>query len=138
MVIITLYMGDNMLTVVQILGMLIERHIQEEKTGNRMLLSNLSCEDRILSIVKEYLPSGSGIDTGTKICFERSRQNKIVLFCEYHHMTNGFYDGWTAHYITIRPSFQGIRIDISGKDRNGIKDYLYDTYHAALTSNYEW
>jgi hypothetical protein len=87
-----------------------------------------------LDRLQDMLPSGSGIDNGTKIDFDRSSESKIVLTAGYHHMNDGgYYDGWTDHTITIRPTFRGIDITISGRNRNEIKDYLHDVYHTALT-----
>lgn len=126
------------MNVIQKLSSLVEQYCIEESTGINTIYNGLCVKTRITNLVKEYLPSGAGINCGTNLSFERSRENKIVLFCEYQHMNEaGYYDGGSTHYITIRPSFQGIRIDISGRDRNGIKDYLYDVYHFALTQDYK-
>jgi hypothetical protein len=47
---------------------------------------------------------------------------------------SGMYDGWTDHTIRAYASFvYGIRITVSGPDRNGIKDYLAELYQDALT-----
>ena len=93
-----------------------------------------------LTTLEDYLPSGSGIDSGTEIDRERSTGEKIVLYTEYHHMNEtGMYDGWTDHTITVRPSLiHRIRLTISGRDRNEIKDYLHDVYYWALCENLEW
>lgn len=89
-------------------------------------------------IEKNILPSGAGIDSGCKLNFEKSTDMRIVIDFSYHHMNEaGFYDGWTEHSLTITPSFDGIDLRISGKDRNQIKDYLYDTFHHCLTSKIE-
>lgn len=40
----------------------------------------------------------------------------------------GYYDGWTAHTITVTPSFSGFNLLISGRDRNDIKAYIRDTF----------
>lgn len=81
------------------------------------------------------MPSGSGIDSGTKLDYGRSTPDKLVFTMSFHHMNDsGMYDGWTDHSITVKPSLvYGIEIGISGRNRNDIKDYLGDTYHAALT-----
>jgi hypothetical protein len=93
--------------------------------------------ERILWLVKNALPSGSGIDSGTKIDFDASNGDapeKIVLQCSFHHMDeHGGYDGWTDHTVVARPSFVlGIDLTITGKDRNDIKDYLSEVYYDAL------
>ena len=44
------------------------------------------------------------------------------------------YDGWTNHTLTVRASLQfGIDLTISGRNRNQIKEYLYETFQCALT-----
>lgn len=80
------------------------------------------------------LPSGAGIDCGTTIDLERSTPNRIILALSFHHMDDGgMYDGWTDHEIWVRPDFAlGMTLRITGRDRNGIKDYLGDVYAEAL------
>ena len=86
-----------------------------------------------LKTLQEELPSGSGIDCGTKIDLDASTSGKVVLLCSFHHMNDaGMYNGWTEHRITVTPAFSGIDIAISGRDRNGIKEYLHETYALAL------
>ena len=38
--------------------------------------------------------------------------------------------------VIIRPAFHGIDLTIKGRDRQGIKDYLHQTYEHALTRLY--
>jgi hypothetical protein len=83
------------------------------------------------------LPHGSGIDSGTVIDFNASGDDKIVLLASYHHMNDaGFYDGWTDHILVITPAFDGLRIQVQGHDRNGIKEYLHEVFREALSA--EW
>ena len=80
------------------------------------------------------LPSGSGIDCGTKLV--SASATKIVLECSFHHMDeHGYYDGWTKHRITVRPTFDSLDIHISGRNRNDIKEYLHEVYALALSEN---
>ena len=44
----------------------------------------------------------------------------------------GMYDGWTEHELHVTPSFGGIDLRITGRDRNETKGYLYDVYAIAL------
>ena len=84
--------------------------------------------------LEKRLPSGSGIDCGTKIDTRDLKANQFKLTLSFHHMDeNGFYDGWTDHVITVRPSFGGLDLTISGKNKNDIKEYLSDVYYYALT-----
>lgn len=52
----------------------------------------------------------------------------------FHHMNeSGYYDGWTGHTITVKASLSHkFTLTISGRDRNGIKEYLHDTYNSWL------
>lgn len=86
-------------------------------------------------IAKDILPSGSGIDCGTKIDLAASDSNKLVLLASYHHMNEcGMYDGWTEHSIIVTPDLVfGFNLKITGRNRNGIKEYLNDVYHTALS-----
>ncbi len=105
--------------------------------ANCIQVNNVEWRDRheeTIDTIVDNLPSGGGIDNGTKIDLDASGANRIVLSVAYHHMNeNGYYDGWTDHKITIVPSFDGIDLRISGRNRNDIKDYLAETYHYALT-----
>lgn len=86
-----------------------------------------------LDRLQDMLPSGSGIDNGTQIDFDKSSESKIILHTAYHHMNDGgYYDGWTEHTITIKPSFRGIDVSIGGRNRNDIKDYLHDVFYHCL------
>lgn len=91
-------------------------------------------EERIKSLVKEHMPSGSGVDSGTVLDFNKSHGEKLVFHASYHHMDDGGgYDGWTDHTITVTPAFVcGPNIKISGRNRNDIKSYLTDIYSHAL------
>tara|TARA_R110000868_G_scaffold96843_3_gene266311 strand:- start:2456 stop:2845 length:390 start_codon:yes stop_codon:yes gene_type:complete len=88
----------------------------------------------ILDAIEKDLPRGSGIDSGTTIDRELTTRSKIVLKTAYHHMdTNGYYDGWTEHTVIVTPSFDGIDIRITGRNRNDIKDYLHEIFDHALS-----
>lgn len=98
------------------------------KTGNHEWQGKH--EERILALVKETAPSGSGIDCGTKIDIDVSQPEKLVFTFSYHHMNDyGMYDGWTEHKAIVTPSLQfGFNLTITGKDRNGIKEYLHEVF----------
>lgn len=91
-------------------------------------------ETRIRHLVTHFMPSGSGFDCGTKIDLDESTPEKLVFYTDYHHMNEaGYYDGWTEHRITVRPSLQhGFTLTISGKNRNEIKDYIHQVFDYAL------
>ena len=88
----------------------------------------------------DSLPSGSGIDSSTQFDWDKSTPDKLVFYADYHHMNEGgYYDGWTCHTVTVRPSLAfGIALSISGKNRNDIKGYLHDVYHTVLTEQIKY
>ena len=86
-------------------------------------------EDKIKTLEKQ-LPSGSGVDAGSSVNLKLNTAQKIVIDTAFHHMDgNGYYDGWTEHKIIITPCLKyGYSIRITGKNRNQIKNYLYDLF----------
>jgi hypothetical protein len=85
------------------------------------------------ALVEAYMPSGGGIDDGTKIDLDASTHTRLVFTTAYHHMSaNGFYDGWTEHTVRVVPLFTGFAISISGRNRNDVKFYLEQTFEDAL------
>lgn len=107
---------------------------------NRYMSANIDHSekgrDAIELLCREFMPSGSGFDSGTRFDFDKSRANRFVFVTDFHHMDeNGYYEGWTHHEITVIPTFTGFDISrISGRDRNGIKDYIADTFYCALAT----
>lgn len=90
--------------------------------------------DRINELAK-LLPSGSGFDEGTTVDVDASHGEKLVLHTAFHHMNDSGFMEWTRHTVTVTPSFSGINIRISGRNRNDIKEYMYDTFHQDLTQD---
>ena len=84
-------------------------------------------------------PSGGGIDSGTEFNWDKSSPYKLFFIVDFHHMNDaGYYDGWTNHEVIVTPDLaMEINLRITGKDRNYIKDYLYDVYHHWLTQDEE-
>jgi hypothetical protein len=81
------------------------------------------------------LPSGSGIDNGTKFVQASAATERIQFTCGYHHMNDqGSYDGWTEHVINVKPSWSGMTITISGSNRNDVKEYLHDVFSETLST----
>lgn len=91
--------------------------------------------ERIERLVKQYMPSGSGIDNGIHFDFGTSRENRLLFTTAFHHMNDGgYYDGWTEHNVIVKPSLAwDIDLKITGRDRRDIKDYLHECFRAALT-----
>lgn len=99
--------------------------------------------NNIQTIVRETSPTGSGIDTGTTLdlpdTWVKHPINRLVFRFSFHHMNeHGMYDGWTDHKLTVTPSLvDGFDLNISGRDKNQIKDHLYDTFNDWLQTEYE-
>ena len=107
-----------------------------QKTGNTEW--ELKHAETLETIARECLPSGSGIDNGTQIDLDASTEDKIVLTTAFHHMDDGgYYDGWTDHTVTVTADLLStISLKISGRNRNEIKDYLYDVFLCELMREY--
>jgi hypothetical protein len=89
---------------------------------------------RLSAILQNFLPSGSGWDTGTTIDIGRSQGDKRLVFRgAYHHHGDHGYDRWTNHEVWVTPTFEGINIRVTGQNRNDIKDYLHELFHTALS-----
>jgi len=96
-------------------------------------------EERLDLIEREYLPSGAGINAGCKILVAESHKDRVVIQTEFHHMTEfGFYDGWTSHKVIVTPSLiYGFDLRITGRDKNGIKEYLGDLFFQTLDQEFD-
>lgn len=92
-------------------------------------------EDLIDNVARNYLPSGSGFDGGSRVNMERSKPNRIVIDTAFHHMSeHGYYDGWSEHSVIITPSLVwGYEIRVTGRNRNEIKDYIGEAFQHALS-----
>jgi len=92
--------------------------------------------DAIDNIMREHMPRGSGFDAGTEfdVCDHvDDNRERLVFTTSFHHMNEtGFYDGWTDHKVIVTPSFAGFDLRVTGRDRNGIKEHIADTFHHAL------
>lgn len=88
-------------------------------------------------IASNLLPSGSGVDSGTSIDWDKTKPNRIVLNTDYHHMDEyGHYSGWSDHQIIVTPDLASeIAIRVTGRDRNNIKEYLAEMYQSDLTES---
>ena len=72
-----------------------------EKAGNGEWFDKH--HERLAKLI-DLLPSGSGIDCGTRIEIDICRPEKLVFTLGFHHMNDGgMYDGWTDHILTVTP-----------------------------------
>ena len=92
----------------------------------------------IRQAVESTLPHGSGFDAGTELDFAASRPERLVFSTSFHHMDEfGGYGGWTEHTVIVTPSLSfGINVRVTGRDRNGIKEYIGEAFDTALQSEY--
>jgi len=94
-------------------------------------------EQTIKDVCDLVMPHGSGLDgKNIKLDFERSKADKLVFVnLDYHHMNdNGVYCRWTDHNAIITPSLaHEFNLQITGTNKNDIKEYLTDCMHEALT-----
>jgi hypothetical protein len=105
-------------------------------TANKSETNAWDAQLKMETICKE-LPSGSGLDAGVEFDLQASRPNRLVFETSYHHMDeHGSYDGWTDHSIIVTPSLtRGFELRITGKNRNQIKEYLYDLFNNVFEIN---
>lgn len=94
-----------------------------------------------IDLLEKLLPSGSGIDCGTRVVVHESKPGRLVLKAEFHHMNeHGYYAGWTSHKIVVTPCFSGLGIEVrvtGGRNRNDVNTYLHDVYYWALAERVE-
>lgn len=112
------------------------RKAEAEADSGIMRASNRAAylADRLDALAREFLPSGSGFDAGTQFDRDGSRASVIRFTTAFHHMNeSGYYDGWTQHAVTLRASLSGFPdMRVTGRDRNGIKEYIGDAFAEAL------
>jgi hypothetical protein len=91
-------------------------------------------KETIHTIVKRYMPSGSGFDSGTKIDLDKSTGDKLVFNTSFHHMNeHGYYGRWTYHTVVVKPSFIGLfDLNIGGPNYNDIKELIAQSFDIAL------
>jgi hypothetical protein len=93
--------------------------------------------ETIKRLCAQHLPSGAGFDSGSVLNVSLSTPEKLIFTADFHHMNeNGFYDGWTEHTVTVLPSLSsGITLRISGRNRNEIKEHIWEVFEHALKTD---
>jgi hypothetical protein len=120
-------------TIVEMLALLLESIDNCRKSTSDKQAWENRYTDRFNYLEKNFLPSGSGIDCGTKILDDKSSRTKLVFKCSFHHMDeHGGYDGWTEHTVIVTPAFDGIDVVVKGRNRNEIKDHIADRFRYEL------
>lgn len=120
----------------QELATIVDARLRCEKVGNAEWYEKHT--EVIEHIEKNFLPSGSGIDSGCKIDLAKSTGEKIVITSSYHTMDdNGMYAGWIDFTVTITASLQfGLNLSIKGNfgKHQDLKDYLHEVFSTDLTA----
>ena len=123
-------------SVIQVLASTIQarQHCIKQGNGEWQAKHEATLDD----IVRNRLPHGSGFDSGCKIDLDKSTSRRVVFQADFHHMdSNGYYDSWTDHTVTVTPAFDGVEVKISGRDRNDFKDYAHEVIYFALLQPYK-
>ena len=131
-------MKKNSATLIDTIAMECQRHYNLSKMAN--VLRDVPAQERAdncrfsMGGLEDFLPSGAGFDNGTDIVLERSGLTQVFLTTSFHHMNDvGFYTQWSSHDVIIRPRFGlGFEITVRGRNVREIKDYIADTFTAAL------
>lgn len=111
---------------------LLARETSTER-GNQEGVDN---QNKFLKDLEKFLPSGAGIDNGTKIDLENSTSSKIILTFSYHRMNdNGFYVGWFDYQVDIKLP-RNLTCDYNlmfhGDEVLNDLDYLHDVFVTTL------
>ena len=100
---------------------------------------NIAMMERWIVRIEELadlLPSGSGFDNDTQFIEDESGETRLVFSTAFHHMNDGgYYAGWSEHKIVVVPTFEGFDIRVTGRDKNGIKEYIAETINDILSSD---
>ena len=98
-------------------------------------------EDLLDEIEREYLPSGSGFDSGCKIVREYALGLKEVrINFSYHVMhSDGYYTRWIHSAAIVTPTFDSsgltIRlVHLASFKKDLVDDYVYDSIYQALSA----
>jgi hypothetical protein len=116
------------------IALLLDARARCEERGNREWFSRHT--ERINALAREYLPSGSGWDSGTSVDLDASTADKIVLNTAFHHMDGetGMYSHWSQYRITIKPSLAFgfvLRIARTDKPEKVYRNFRYVTIRPA-------
>lgn len=86
--------------------------------------------------VSQYLPNGSGFNSGSRLDTDKTTQEKLVFTTSFQHMNDqGYYTRWTEHTVTVTPSFFGLNIKVSGRNHRDIKDYIAECFEHVLNED---
>ncbi len=120
-------------TVAQVIHAVLVARANCERSGNMEWFDRWTrC---VRTLARECLPSGSGVDNGTRVEGLAADGRGFWLLFEFHHHGEHGYTEWTNHRAHVRPAFNGFDITIHGPNLNDVKDYLRETIDAALSAD---
>ena len=106
------------------------RQVQDEDMRN-------SYEEWITKLVREYLPYGSGVDSGVTLDLNASSADRLVFWSSFHMMNdNGFYMGWWDFKVIVTPSMVldfEIRVTSKQKDKRLLRPYITELFSDSLS-----
>jgi len=114
-----------MKTVAARIALQCERIRNATRSANERTEHNVADARRIIEhLVKNHLPSGSGVDAGCEVIEGKTNLEKLVLSVPFHHMDeHGGYDGWSVYRVTVQETFIGLCAHATG-GRKSERDYV--------------
>lgn len=112
---------------------------QYQKDGRGDYSKAIDLHEEKLKTFNGFFPSGSGFDSGTDLELEACKEDKLVFSTSFHHMDEGGgYCGWSEHKVIVTPSLVfGFNLRVTGRDKNGIKEYIHEVFGELLQRNYK-
>ena len=94
-----------------------------------------SIHTEALNNLINQLPHGSGIDSTYTVDLTAGSAGFVLRF-DYHHMDKeGCYCGWSKYSVYVKGAILGgFELTIMGRDMNGTKEYLADTFYDSLSN----
>jgi hypothetical protein len=97
--------------------------------------------NKIVALVREHMPSGSGIDAGVTMQTNLCSSRVLCFASSYHTMDeHGSYSGWVDFLVRVDPTFDGIEVEINSAGNGDVedhKDYLSEVFYTALMQEVE-
>ena len=116
-------------------------HVRLTARANCERMGNNDWRDRWETKVKEaedYLPHGSGFDVRITADRDAVSETSFRLSGSFHLMNeHGSYIGWRDFVVIVRPCFDGIRLQVTGKMPKQLRDFIGDALQEALTTEFD-
>ena len=117
------------------------KEAQDQRGRQYWIEKKIEHEAAIAGLLENYMPSGSGFDSGWYLDPGKSTANRLVLYTDFHRMNEqGYYDGWFTIKVTVKPSLAfGIDTTVAfcegskQRDRELYREYFEDLIADALS-----